>query len=37
MLGEHAPALTVVVCQLFDEKWVAEIEAVAELPRDAAS
>lgn len=36
ILGDHAPALTVVVCQLFDEDWVAEIEAVAELPADAA-
>lgn len=31
-LGEHEPALTVVVCGLFEESWVAEIEAVATLP-----
>lgn len=32
VLSGHEPALTVVVCQLYDEQWVAEIEAVAELP-----
>lgn len=32
VLGGHEPALTVVVCQLYDERWIAEIEAVAELP-----
>jgi len=32
VLGHHEPALTVVVCGLYDEAWVAEIEAVAELP-----
>lgn len=32
VLGRHEPALTVVVCELYDERWVAEIEAVAQLP-----
>lgn len=32
VLGEHEPALTVVVCGLYEESWVAEIEAVAALP-----
>lgn len=29
VLGEHAPALTVVICELFESGWVAEIEGVA--------
>lgn len=29
VLGAHEPALTVVVCELYDERWIAEIEAVA--------
>jgi 2-iminobutanoate/2-iminopropanoate deaminase len=32
VLGELRPALTVVICGIYDEGWVAEIEAVAELP-----
>jgi 2-iminobutanoate/2-iminopropanoate deaminase len=32
MLGAHEPALTVVVCELFEPDWVAEIEAVARVP-----
>jgi 2-iminobutanoate/2-iminopropanoate deaminase len=28
-LGTHAPALTVVITGIFDEKWLLEIEAVA--------
>ena len=28
-LGTHSPALTVVICGIFDEKWLLEIEAVA--------
>ena len=32
VLAQHEPALTVVVCELYDEAWVVEIEAVAELP-----
>lgn len=31
VLGGHEPALTVVVCQLYEDDWVAEIEAVAVL------
>jgi enamine deaminase RidA (YjgF/YER057c/UK114 family) len=30
--GDHLPALTVVICGIWDEDWVCEIEAVAELP-----
>jgi enamine deaminase RidA (YjgF/YER057c/UK114 family) len=29
VLGERAPALTVIVCDIFDEAWLLEIEAVA--------
>lgn len=32
VLGDHKPGVTVVICGIFDEAWVAEIEAVAELP-----
>jgi 2-iminobutanoate/2-iminopropanoate deaminase len=32
VLGRHEPALTVVICQHYDEAWVAGIEAVAQLP-----
>ena len=32
VLAGHEPALTVVVCGLYEESWVAEIEAVAVLP-----
>jgi len=28
-LGSHTPALTVVIAELFDEKWLLEIEAIA--------
>ena len=28
-LGSHAPALTVIITDIFDEKWLLEIEAVA--------
>lgn len=28
-LGDHEPALTVVVAGIFDEKWLLEIEAIA--------
>jgi 2-iminobutanoate/2-iminopropanoate deaminase len=31
-LGELRPGVTVVICGIWDEAWVAEIEAVAELP-----
>lgn len=33
VLGAHKPALTVVICELFEPGWVAEIEAVARVPR----
>jgi len=29
VLGGHAPALTVVIAGIFDEKWLLEIEAIA--------
>lgn len=29
MLGTHRPALTVVIAEIFDERWLLEIEAVA--------
>jgi enamine deaminase RidA (YjgF/YER057c/UK114 family) len=29
VLGEHSPALTVIITGIFDEKWLLEIEAVA--------
>jgi 2-iminobutanoate/2-iminopropanoate deaminase len=29
VLGEHRPALTVIVAEIFDSKWKLEIEAVA--------
>lgn len=29
-LGPHAPALTVIITDIFDEAWLLEIEAVAE-------
>ncbi len=32
VLGDLRPAVTVVICGIWDEAWVAEIEAVAELP-----
>jgi 2-iminobutanoate/2-iminopropanoate deaminase len=28
-LGQHRPALTVVIAGIFDEKWLLEVEAVA--------
>jgi 2-iminobutanoate/2-iminopropanoate deaminase len=28
-LGAHAPALTVIIAGIFDEKWLLEIEAIA--------
>ena len=30
VLGDHAPALTVIVCDIFDDAWLLEIEAIAE-------
>jgi 2-iminobutanoate/2-iminopropanoate deaminase len=32
VLGDLRPGVTVVICGIWDESWVAEIEAVAELP-----
>jgi 2-iminobutanoate/2-iminopropanoate deaminase len=32
VLGEHRPALTVIVAEIFDSKWKLEIEAVAAAP-----
>lgn len=29
VLGDREPALTVVVCDIFDESWLLEIEAIA--------
>ena len=29
VLGAHAPALTVVIAEIFDERWLLEIEAIA--------
>ena len=29
MLGPHAPALTVIITGIFDERWLIEIEAIA--------
>jgi 2-iminobutanoate/2-iminopropanoate deaminase len=29
-LGDHAPALTVVIAGIFDPAWLLEIEAIAE-------
>jgi 2-iminobutanoate/2-iminopropanoate deaminase len=28
-LGDHSPALTVIVAEIFDEQWLLEIEAIA--------
>jgi 2-iminobutanoate/2-iminopropanoate deaminase len=32
VLGGHKPALTVIICELFEPAWVGEIEAIAALP-----
>ena len=29
VLGAHRPAITVIVCDIFDEEWLLEIEAIA--------
>ena len=29
VLGEHAPALTVIIADLYEEGWMVEIEAIA--------
>lgn len=33
VFGEHKPALTVVICGIWNDEWVCEIEAVAEVNR----
>jgi 2-iminobutanoate/2-iminopropanoate deaminase len=37
VLGEHTPALTVVICELYEREWVAEVEAVAQASTGGAS
>ncbi|TWD80278.1 enamine deaminase RidA (YjgF/YER057c/UK114 family) [Kribbella amoyensis] len=29
VLGEHTPALTIIICDIYAEEWLLEIEAVA--------
>jgi 2-iminobutanoate/2-iminopropanoate deaminase len=29
ILGDHAPALTVIICEIYAENWLLEIDAVA--------
>ena len=29
VLGNHAPALTVIICDIYDEAWLLEIEVIA--------
>lgn len=29
ILGDHRPALTIIVCDIYDEAWLLEIEAIA--------
>lgn len=29
VLGDHAPALTIIICDIYAENWLLEIEAVA--------
>ncbi|MGF1456186.1 MAG: RidA family protein [Alphaproteobacteria bacterium] len=29
VLGAHTPALTVIICEIFEEAWLLEIEAIA--------
>ena len=29
VLGEHSPALTVIIADIFDSEWLLEIEAIA--------
>ncbi|GAB2636619.1 RidA family protein [Kribbella swartbergensis] len=29
VLGDHAPALTVIICDIYSEDWLLEIEAIA--------
>ena len=32
VLGSHAPALTVIICDIYDPRWLLEIEAIAAAP-----
>jgi enamine deaminase RidA (YjgF/YER057c/UK114 family) len=29
ILGEHAPALTIIICDIYAEEWLLEIDAIA--------
>ena len=29
ILGDHAPALTIIICDIYSEEWLLEIDAVA--------
>jgi hypothetical protein len=29
ILGERTPAITIILCGIYDEKWLLEVEAVA--------
>jgi enamine deaminase RidA (YjgF/YER057c/UK114 family) len=29
ILGEHSPALTIIITGIYDERWLLEIEAIA--------
>lgn len=29
VLGDHAPALTIIICDIYAEEWLLEIEAIA--------
>ncbi|MEU4396043.1 RidA family protein [Kribbella sp. NPDC023855] len=29
ILGDHAPALTIIICDIYAEEWLLEIEAIA--------
>lgn len=33
VLGDHRPALTVVISEIYDPEWLLEIEAIAAFPR----
>jgi 2-iminobutanoate/2-iminopropanoate deaminase len=37
VLGDHRPALTVVIAEIFDPRWLLEIEAVAAAPAGCAT
>jgi enamine deaminase RidA (YjgF/YER057c/UK114 family) len=29
VLGDHAPALTIIICDIYAEEWLLEIDAIA--------